>query len=100
MSEPCSGSQNLRVPANTISLQKIKQLDQEWSLALQYVLQFLWMLNVQKKIIALWIGISRGKYFHTADIIPYSVMFNSLFISIFQWKNPTINFRVLFITKK
>lgn len=43
---------------------------------------------------------SRGKYFHTADIIPYSVMFNSLFISIFQWKNPTINFRVPFITKK
>lgn len=79
---------------------KNKKLDQEGSLALHYVLQSLWMLNVQKKIIALWIGISRGKCFHTVDIIPSSVMLNSLYISIFQWKKRTINLRVLFITKK
>lgn len=71
---------------------KDRKLYQEGSLPLKYVLQSLWMsmLNVQKQIVVLWIAISRGKYFHTADRIASSMVFNSLFISIFQWEKESL----------
>lgn len=67
---------------------KGRKLNQERSLALHCVLPPLCklMLIVQKQIMALWIGISGEKYFHTAGIIPSSTEFNPLLISIFQWK--------------